>query len=568
MRYLALACDYDGTLASDGHVSERTLAALDRLRATGRRLLLVTGRQLPDLLEIFPHVHLFERIVAENGALVYRPATRDQKVLGDSPPDAFIAALRERGVEVSSGRVIVATSEPYATAVLDTIRDLGLELHVVFNKGSVMVLPSGLNKATGLNAALAELGLSPHNTVGVGDAENDHAFLGLCECSVGVANALPLLKERADLVTCGHNGAGVVELIDRLINTDLTEIDGQLRRHDLLLGVRPDGRDVNLKPYGVNVLLAGPSGSGKSSLATGFLERLAECGYQFAIIDPEGDYETLEGAVPLGNSKREPSLAEVLGVLEKPGQNVVIGLLGIALEHRRSFFEALLPRLQELRARTGRPHWIIVDEAHHLLPASWDPSGLLPQELKGMMLITVQPESVAPAALSFMDAVVAVGDAPVETMRAFTQVLGHGPPAIDPVALAPGEALAWWRRTGEEPFHFRIAPPRAERRRHRRKYAEGDLGPDRSFYFRGPEGKLNLRAQNLMIFIQLAEGVDDDTWLYHLRRGDYSRWFREYIKDEALAAEAARIESLSNVSPRQSRAGIKAEIEQRYTAPA
>ncbi|MEU3164376.1 RNA-guided endonuclease TnpB family protein [Streptosporangium sp. NPDC006930] len=122
------------------------------------------------------------------------------------------------------GSAIVATTEPHAETVLDTIRELGLEMQVIFNKGAVMVLPSGINKATGLTAALAELEMSAHSTIGVGDAENDHAFLPACECAVAVANALPAVKERCDLVTEGEHGAGVVELIDRILENDLADL--------------------------------------------------------------------------------------------------------------------------------------------------------------------------------------------------------------------------------------------------------------------------------------------------------------------------------------------------------
>ncbi len=226
MRYLALACDYDGTLATDGRVDEKTGSALERLLESGRKLILVTGRQLDNLIEVFPRISLFEVVVAENGALLYRPASRDQRLLGDRPPEEFITTLRERGVDsLSVGRVIVATWHPHETTVVEAIRDLGLDLQVIFNKGAVMVLPSGINKAVGFNAALSELGLSPHNTVGVGDAENDQAFLELCKCSVAVANALPMVKEQADLVTSGSRGAGVTELIDKLIASDLEELE-------------------------------------------------------------------------------------------------------------------------------------------------------------------------------------------------------------------------------------------------------------------------------------------------------------------------------------------------------
>src|SRR5262249_31552860 len=208
---------------------------------------------------------------------------------------------------VSVGPAAVATSEPHETAALKAIRDLGLEMQVIFNKGAVMILPSGVNKATGLKAALHELGLSPHNAVGIGDAENDHAFLSLCECSVAVANALPVIKEEADLGTRGDHRAGVIKLCHALLRDDLRELEPKVLPHSRLLRAREGGEELRVRPFGVNVLIAGGSGSGKSTLAGGFLERLAEHGYQFCIIDPEGDYSTFEGAVDLGDNRRAPN---------------------------------------------------------------------------------------------------------------------------------------------------------------------------------------------------------------------------------------------------------------------
>lgn len=222
MRYLALACDYDGTLARDGIVDARTVEALVRLRGTGRRLLMVTGRRVEDLAFVFPRLELFDRVVAENGAVLLRPASRETIALAEPPPRRFVELLRARRVEpLLLGQVVIATWPPHENAVLETIRDLGLELQVAFNKGAIMVLPSGVNKATGLRAALHELGLSPRNAVGVGDAENDHAFLDACGCAVAVANAVPSLRARSDWVTGADHGAGVVELIEAMIADDL-----------------------------------------------------------------------------------------------------------------------------------------------------------------------------------------------------------------------------------------------------------------------------------------------------------------------------------------------------------
>ena len=262
MRYYALACDYDGTIAWHGQVDEPTMASLERFRASGRKIVLTTGRELDDLMRVFPRPEIFDRIVAENGALLYRPATKEELVLADPPPEALLTLLAERGVSpLSTGRVIVATWEPYQVQALAAIRDLSLEMQVVFNKGAVMLLPSGVNKATGLRTALAELGLSPHNAVGVGDAENDHALLRLCECAVAVANAVPSLKERADLVTQLDHGAGVAELIDRILTTDLCELEPRLVRHHILAG-KIGEQPVTLEPFRSVLLFAGASGGG------------------------------------------------------------------------------------------------------------------------------------------------------------------------------------------------------------------------------------------------------------------------------------------------------------------
>lgn len=230
MRYLALATDYDATLAHNGRVAPATVEALERVRASGRRLIVVTGRQLEDILAIFPQIHLFDRVVAENGALLYQPATREMKVLAEPPPDQFPAALRARGVQpLSTGHVIVAMAKPHEGTVVEVIRELRLELQVIFNRSAVMVLPSGINKATGLAAALRELGLSPHNTVAIGDAENDHAFLRLCEFAVAVLDAIPTLKERSDYVTRRDGSAGVIEIIEGLIANDLRDLEPCVR---------------------------------------------------------------------------------------------------------------------------------------------------------------------------------------------------------------------------------------------------------------------------------------------------------------------------------------------------
>src|SRR4026208_1341133 len=243
MRYVALATDFDGTLAHAGSVGPPPIDALKRLSASGRRLVLVTGRELDDLRGVFDATGLFDLLVVENGPVLRRPSAGETRVLGAAPPRSFVAELERRGVTpLSVGASIVATWHPNEQVVLEVIRELGLELQGIFKKGAVMGLPAGMNKASGMAAALEDLGLSPHNLAAIGDAENDHALLARAACPAAAADAAPTLKAKADLVMAGDHGAGVMELIERLIDDDLRDV--MLRRDERLVlgGPRGGGR--------------------------------------------------------------------------------------------------------------------------------------------------------------------------------------------------------------------------------------------------------------------------------------------------------------------------------------
>jgi HAD superfamily hydrolase (TIGR01484 family) len=572
MRYFCLTCDYDGTLARDGKVLPTTIDALKATRASGRMLALATGRELDDLLRVFPEAELFDRIVAENGAVLYRPASQEKKLLADPPPQKFVDELVRRGVTpLSIGNSIVATWHPHETAVLEVIRTLGLELQIVFNKGAVMVLPSSVNKGTGLRPAVEELGLSLHNVVGIGDAENDHAFLGICECSAAVANALPLLKEHADFVTHASHGAGVEELVEKLLANDLADLSPALKRHRISLGSLASGEEFQLEPYGTRLVVAGPSGSGKSTFVLTLVEQLIDNRYQVCLIDPEGDYDDFAAFVTLGGPDRVPGISEVLEVLKSQTQSLSVNLLGVPLSDRPEFFQELLSRIQEMRSKVGRPHWIIMDEAHHLLPAALDPAKLsISQELGSVALVTIHPNHVSRAVLSSINGIVAVGPDPQSVITQFNSAAGGNLdvswPQLDP--RESNQVMAWMFSDSTGPLRVAVKPAKATLRRHRRKYAAGELGEDKSFYFRGPQGRLNLRAQNMNMFTQLAEGVDDETWSYHLSASDYSNWLRESAKDEAIADEVAKIEKDASLAPAESRDRIIRAVRKHYLEPA
>lgn len=566
MRYLAFITDYDGTIAEHSKVPDSTIEQLQRLAASGRKLILCTGREIRYLKPDFPKLEIFDLIVAENGATLFYPKTGEEKLLCDPPPAAFVQALKDRGVEpISVGKGIVATWEPHEQAVFDEIHKRKLDLHVIFNKGAVMILPEGVSKCTGLTEALEELNISRHNTVGIGDAENDHAFLKMCEFSAATANALPGLKESVDFVTKKDHGHGTEELIQALLKDDLKSLSVS-ERHLIAIGKFENDEPVYVSPYGHSVLVCGTSGGGKTTFTAGLFEKLRQRKYQCCVIDPEGDYENVEGMITFGDTKHVPPPEQVVRALHATEQSGSVNLLGLRLEERPDYLLQLLPRLQALRTKSGRPHWIVIDEAHHMLTEIEGMSPqVLPKSLDSTIFVTVHPSKLSKTVLDMVKTVFAVGEGAPETMKEVLKLYGDKA-KLRFDKMTSGEALIYQR--GETVRKMKVELPRGIHLRHRRKYSEGNLGEERSFVFRGPTGRLKLRAHNLQIFLQIADGIDDETWDYHLKQHHYSKWFREQIKDEALARDVESIESDPQLNSDHSKQEIRDRVERVYAPSA
>jgi hydroxymethylpyrimidine pyrophosphatase-like HAD family hydrolase len=568
-----LALDYDGTIAEGGRVADATAAALARVRESGRRLVLVTGRMLRDLRLVCPGADdMFDAIVAENGAVIYFPDRRDVRVIGEPPEPALVEALRRRGVPHDLGHSIIATDAPWAEASLAAIREAGVERALIFNRNSLMLLPAGVTKGSGMVAALGAMELSAHNLAGAGDAENDHAFLGLCECAVAVADAVPALRERADHVTRAAGPAGVVEFIDEHLLADAAALVPRLRRHHLEIGQGPDGTPVTLPAHGTRLLIVGPSASGKSTLTGVLVERLMAAGRSLCLLDPEGDHEALadlESVVTLGGKAAGalPGPEELQQLLQRTGSGLVLNLSALSMGEKVTYATRVLGVVATVRGASGLPHWLIVDEAHHIAPAEGSPAAeLLRQGAEPVAMITLSVDALA---RDLWPTVTGVASTDLEALRA--AVASVGPPAARDAGarlaghppLERGEAVL--ARLHGEPgaVRFRVARRQIQHRRHLRKYAEGELPPDRSFYFRGPRNALNLRAANLKRFCELAEGVDEDTWRHHLQRGDYSAWMREMIKDPDLADEVAGLERTGPAA--ETRPPVLDAVRRRYS---
>jgi hypothetical protein len=426
-----------------------------------------------------------------------------------------------------------------------------------------MVLPAGINKAAGLVAALSDLDLSAHNVVAVGDAENDHAFLSKCGCAAAVANALPMVKEAADIRLAGDHGRGVIELIERIEHEDARIVP--LSRHGILCGLDRTGAEVYLQPYHGSTLIAGRSGTGKSTFAIALTERMADKSYEFCVFDPEGDYKDLRHAVAVGDASATPLATDAIKILGEAGSNVVVNAQAMPVPARSTFLSALLPRISRLRARTGRPHWLVVDEAHQILPAGEDSQPRL-SDIPAAILITLHPEWISREMLQTVEVVIAFGrDAP-GILHAFARAATLPAPAV--ISPPNDDEFLFWRCAGSEcPCPVRAVGPRQAHVRHAGKYTHGDVGPVHSFYFRDADGALQARAHNLTSFLAAADKLDDRIWESHLREGDYAAWFRDVLKDEELARETEDVQADMSLDARQTRKLVGEAVRRRYAIP-
>ncbi len=358
-RFHVLACDYDGTLARHGKVNAPTMAALERVRSSGRRLVMVTGRRLAELLETFSDAHLFDRLVVENGAVVYDPATGAEKVLAEAPSPRFVEALQERGVgPIAVGHTIVATWEPHGRTVLEVIRDLGLGYQIVLNKGAVMVLPGTVSKATGLEHALNEFGLSPRNAVAVGDAENDHVLLTYCECGAAVSNAVQALKDRADVILERDHGDGVIDLVEQIVDNDLARWMTNCPRRRLELGSTADGKLVRLPTFGAGLSFETQELPWLQPLLDSLIQQWnAQC-YQWCGISLTASPLLEKAEVKLGTETQAPTIDAVTQALDYPRQSLAINCAHLNAFDQGTFLKALANALVERRRHSGRPHWV------------------------------------------------------------------------------------------------------------------------------------------------------------------------------------------------------------------
>ena len=551
MKFTVLALDYDGTIAGDGGVDPQVRTAVAAIRSRGVVVILVTGRILEDLRRVAGDLHFVDAVVAENGAVVLFPSSGYVEVLASPPPPSLIEALRHDGVSLGVGESVVEADAREAPRILGVIRLLELPLVILFNRGRLMVLPQAVSKATGLRHALTVLRLSPHNAVAIGDGENDHELLRACEVGIAVGWGSAALREAADYVVPGDGPAALAPYIDGL--ADRARVPSPLKtRRRLRLGHTADGRVFELAARGRNVLIAGDPRSGKSWVAGLLSEQLILQGYCLCILDPEGDYTSLEvlpGVSVFGGIDPLPRPRDLLRALRHPDGSVVVDLSHTPQAEKVEYVRNLLPGLATLRRRTGLPHRIVLDEAHYVLDDP-DVGSLVDLELKGYTLVTYRASHLRPDVLAATEAIIATRESDPREVRAL-RALCRGCATAEPEEwdrlfgdLVIGEAIVLpvTDEAQGQARRIQLSPRITPHDRHVAKYVDIPVTPGRAFIFTSNGEGAGPVARTLRELVAGVEQLPLSSIEGHLKRRDFSRWLSEVFGDYPLAATVAQIE--------------------------
>jgi hydroxymethylpyrimidine pyrophosphatase-like HAD family hydrolase len=552
LKFSTLALDFDGTIARNDILDPGVREAIAALRAQGIVVVLVTGRILEDLRRVAGDLHFVDAVVAENGAVIEFPDSGYTRVIGPPPPASLISEMRREGIPFAAGQSILDAYADTAWRILTILQRLELPLVLAFNRSRVMVLPQAISKATGLREALAVLRLSPHNTVAIGDAENDHELLRACEVGVAVAWGSEVLKQSADYVLPGDGPHAVAGYIRELAAAGNIPAPVKTRRR-LLLGHTDDGRPLTLAVRGRNVLVAGDPKTGKSWVTGLLCEQLILYGYCLCILDPEGDYTSLEalpGVVVFGGADPLPRPRDLLRALRHADVSIVIDLSHTPHREKLEYLHSVLPALATLRRHTGLPHRIVVDEAHYFLD---DPNApdLLDHESSGYTLVTYRASKLRPDLLAASQAVIVTRESDPREVRALYSLCSscEGAMSITEWAqlfegLVLGEAVALpiTEEAQGEVRRIRLAPRLTPHVRHLAKYVDLPVPEGHAFVF-WRDGSMNgQRAQTLREFAGIVEQSPVSALDGHLHRNDFSRWIADVFGDYPLAKTLRQIE--------------------------
>jgi hydroxymethylpyrimidine pyrophosphatase-like HAD family hydrolase len=553
MRLRAIATDYDRTIAKEGLLDPAVREAIARARQRGVMVVIVTGRILSELRHKVGCLDFVDGVVAENGAVVALP-NGHVMLLGTTPSLSLISKLTERGIDFKVGRCVVEMDADLADVAIELIRELELPLAITFNRGRMMLLPASISKAGGVRELLDILGVSVHNVVGIGDAENDHELLRCCEHGVAVSWGSAGLIKAAAYVIEGDGPAAVAAYIDR-ISTDI-RLPTETATHRKLILEEIEGQPpFEMAIRGRNVLVTGDSKSGKSWMAGLLIEQQILQGYTVCVFDPEGDYSSLAAlpnTVVLGGGRLLPRGEELMMLLLPQGLSVVLNLSHLEHQEKCDYIQHHLPLVADHRRERGFPHRILLDECHYFLAGSHDRQ-LLDSQLDSYTLVTYRPSQLPEAILKLVDVVVVTRLAERGEVDALRDLLDDRDDlSVDShdwydqlanLAIAEAALLPPTEEAEGRLRRFVVAPRLTTHVRHRTKYFDTPVAAGREFVFTKRGRSVGESAATLRELASVAARVDASVLAGHCQHHDYSRWIASVFCDHDLANDIRQLES-------------------------
>ena len=252
-----VASDLDGTLLGSDHaVADRTVSAIDRVRAHGGRFLMVTGRPVRWIVELAERLGTTDPVIALNGAVVWDPGSGEvmrsapldvdliggliERLAGEDPdllwaverpmrhartPD-FAPHLNADGAEVGpldellSGTItkVLCRAERFHPDRFERIRTQVGDAAKVTHSGNealIEISAPGVHKAATLAALVDEWSPRPDDVLAFGDQVNDEEMLGWAGWGVAMANGAPHVRRMADEVTGTNDEGGVAHILER-----------------------------------------------------------------------------------------------------------------------------------------------------------------------------------------------------------------------------------------------------------------------------------------------------------------------------------------------------------------
>jgi len=566
----AIAIDYDGTIAQHGTLSPQVREAVVEARSAGLYVVIVTGRILRELRRVAGDLSFVDGVVAENGAVILL-SNGHRRLLGPPPFPTLLRELSKHGIEFVVGRCLVDMDADHGETVLSIIRRNELPLMIVYNKSRLMVLPRSISKSGGLRDMLDILGTTIHNTIGIGNAENDYELLKDCEYGVAVNWAPEFLKLQADFVIPGDGPDSVADYIRGISSNRRLPARGMSHR-TLVLESKAGQASFEIANRGRTVLIAGDSKSGKSWLAGLLCEQMIQQRYTVVVIDPEGDYSsltTLPNTLLVGAGGPLPGFADMIPLFRQ-GLNLVFNFSHLSFDEKAEYIGRLLPLAARYRRDRGHPHAVLIDECHYFLKGEIE-GDMLDPELGSYILVSYRPSQLKPEIVDSAEVLMATRITSSAEVDAISR--GRDPGSGDDwyemlagletteaVLLPPTEEACGAVR------RFTVAPRLTVHVRHRSKYLENRLRPDQAFVYTRHGCAVGKPVLTLLELAQSVTQTAGDVVSGHLERRDFSHWIINVFNDHELAMETQTLERQydGNRDPEGFAGKLSAFIEQRY----